>query len=161
MTRQGNHPKGSKNVAVTRLPTRQEIKQLRTDLNESATAFGKRFGYARSTIKTFEGGSKRPNQEFAKEFWKLRSYMPRVTTRVVTQCDLPPIWYLDVAPTQCRGHQDYHVFKTSHQVYCKLNNGECRRLWKRRERAEDPNHSSTRTHRPQNTNAKKRKRGRK
>lgn len=157
MTRQGNRSKGSNLVAVTRLPTRQEIKQLRTDLHESATVFGKRFEYTRSTIKTFEGGSRRPNQKFAKEFWKLRDFMPRVTTRTVTEFDLPPIWYLDVAPVQCRGHQDYHVFGSRRQVYCKKSNGECRRLWQRRMRAEDPNHPSTRTHRPQNTNAKKRK----
>jgi transcriptional regulator with XRE-family HTH domain len=139
MSRQGNHSQGSKIVALTRLPSPREIKTLRLHLGLSASQFARRFGLARSTIKHYEGGSKRPNQKFTEQYWRERNATPRTTARLITTVDLPRLVYVETEPRLCRGHAHAYFWADSRRVYCKLNHGECRRLWLRKLREEDPN----------------------
>jgi len=153
-------PKG-KIVALTRLPSPREIKTLRQHLGLSASEFGKRYGCSRSQIKHLEGGSKRPNKNFVEQFWKERNTTPRTTTRLIASVDLPGLIYVEAEPRKCRGHDHAYFWADSRRVYCKVNHGECRKLWLRKLKEEDPNAPVVRTRRRrrQHTGAKQ-KRGR-
>ena len=133
-------PKG-KIVALTRLPSPREIKTLRQHLGLSATEFGKRFGCSRSQIKHLEGGSKRPNKKFVEQFWRERNTTPRTTTRLIASVDLHDLIYVEAEPRTCRGHDHAYFWESKRRVYCKLNHGECRKLWLRKLKEEDPNAS--------------------
>ena len=126
-------------VALTRLPSPREIKTLRQHLGLSATEFGKRFGCSRSQIKHLEGGSKRPNKKFVEQFWRERNTTPRTTTRLIASVDLPGLIYVEAEPRTCRGHEHAYFWADTRRVYCKVNHGECRKLWLRKLKEEDPN----------------------
>jgi transcriptional regulator with XRE-family HTH domain len=129
-------------VALTRLPSPREIKTLRQHLGLSATEFGKRFGCSRSQIKHLEGGSKRPNKKFVEQFWRERNTTPRTTTRLIASVDLPGLIYVEAEPRTCRGHDHAYFWADTRRVYCKVNHGECRKLWLRKLKEEDPNASA-------------------
>jgi transcriptional regulator with XRE-family HTH domain len=139
-------PKG-KIVALTRLPSPREIKTLRQHLGLSASEFGKRFGCSRSQIKHLEGGSKRPNKTFVEQFWRERNTTPRATTRLIASVDLPGLIYVEAEPRTCRGHDHAYFWADTRRVYCKVNHGECRKLWLRKLKEEDPNASAVHTRR--------------
>ena len=146
----GNHPQRSKIAALTRLPNPREIRNLRAHLGLSASEFGKRFGCSRSTIKHYEGGSRRPNQKFTTQFWRERNTVPHTHVRIIASVDLPRVVYVETEPRLCRGHNHAYFWADSRRVYCKLNHGECRKLWLRKLREEDPNAPVVHTHRRRN-----------
>ncbi|MBI5305648.1 MAG: helix-turn-helix domain-containing protein [Chloroflexi bacterium] len=135
--REASESKKPQIVALSRLPSGKEIKQLRQHLGLSATEFGKKFDVSRSTIKHYEGGSRKPNPRFAKAFWAFRDMTPRTSVRLITQVDLPPLVYVETPPMQCRGHGNYFFWADRRRVYCKHNKGECRKLWLRKVREEN------------------------
>lgn len=135
-SREASQSKRGQIVALTRLPSPKEIKELRGNLGLSATQFGKKFGLSRSTIKTFEGGSRKPNQRFTEQFWKFRDMTPRTSVRLIADFDLPPLVYVEAIPHPCRGHGNFYLWENKRRVYCKQNKGECRKLWLRQLRAD-------------------------
>ncbi len=127
---------------------RHEFRSLRKKLNVSATAFGRKLGaeigrkaFSRSYIKHIEGGSMHAAPPIAEAFRRLQAktrglrdpkpvQQPRI---LVSRFNVPQEVRALIRPRKCRGHQRYHYFKTTTQVWCDPKS-ECKRAWRRRTR---------------------------